>query len=87
MSQNVKKLDEYDNYYHLLEKQAGFCVRNARCRKKSPVMSANARPIGMEIQIPATPSEVAEKRYASTTRIPREMAVRTTDIPARLTAR
>ena len=48
---------------------------------------SSAQPIGMAIQIPATPSAVAEKRYASATRMPSEMTVRTTDISARLTAR
>ena len=51
-----------------------------------PVISASAHPIGMASQIPVSPIKV-ERTYARSTRVPREMTVRMTDISARLTAR
>ena len=51
-----------------------------------PVISASAHPIGMASQIPVSPIKV-ERTYARSTRVPREMTVRMTDISARLIAR
>ena len=55
---------------------------------KTHTKSANSHPMGTETQMPVTPIHgTADKRYASATRVPREMTVSTTDIPGRFIAR
>lgn len=50
---------------------------------KIPTMSASIQPIGIDHQIAMTPSEVfGARRYESSTLVPKEIMVKTSDISA-----
>lgn len=54
----------------------------------TPTASARNQPIGTDIQMPVTPIlSMDDNVYASSTRIPSDITVRTTETPGLLTAR